>query len=178
MSPEAIEALVSQSGPEESRLATLDHVMACAACKAEFDLMQSFAGSGTPGRRFTVPWAAAASIGLLLAAGAWYVSTGARQGSDQTLRGTEAGIELVAPKGDGTGQPVSFVWRAVPGATRYTLEVFNATGDAVFTTEVSDTSVSMTETTALVPGEIYYWWLVIRKSDGTEARSATQSFKP
>ena len=176
--PEAIEAVVTRSGSEESRLATLDHVMGCASCKADFDLMQSFAVPRAPSRRFTFPLAAAATIGLVVAGSLLYQVMRSRKGPDQTLRGGETAIVLVAPNGDRVGQPVSFIWRAVPAATRYTLEVFNAAGDAVYTTDVSDTTAVMPLTVQLAVGETYHWWLTVRKSDGTESRSQPQRFTP
>ena len=44
--PEALLALVRREGPEETRLATLDHVMSCADCRSEFDLLRSIELAG------------------------------------------------------------------------------------------------------------------------------------
>ena len=58
--PEVIAALVRREGPEEGRLATLDHVMSCADCRRDFDLLRAVeragvesgaAHRGRPGRR-------------------------------------------------------------------------------------------------------------------------------
>ena len=44
--PEAIAALVRREGPEEARLATLDHVMSCADCRRDFDLLRAVERAG------------------------------------------------------------------------------------------------------------------------------------
>ena len=45
-SPEAMLALVRREGPEEERLATLDHVMSCDACRRELDLLRAIEAAG------------------------------------------------------------------------------------------------------------------------------------
>ena len=44
--PEAVLALVRREGSEDSRLATLDHVMSCPQCRSEFDLLRSIELAG------------------------------------------------------------------------------------------------------------------------------------
>src|SRR5688500_9109511 len=39
--PDALVALVRRDGPEATRLETLDHTMACAACRQEFELLRA-----------------------------------------------------------------------------------------------------------------------------------------
>jgi len=39
VSPEHLAALVLRRGPERRRLVTLDHVMACGPCRADFELL-------------------------------------------------------------------------------------------------------------------------------------------
>src|SRR5918911_1340273 len=55
--PEALLALARREGPEAERLATLDHVMACARCRPEFDLLRAIdsAGAGEGEARRAVP---------------------------------------------------------------------------------------------------------------------------
>ena len=51
VSPDALLALVRQEGPEVERLAVLDHVMACARCRREFDLLQAIEAAGREAER-------------------------------------------------------------------------------------------------------------------------------
>ena len=95
VSPEAIAALARREGSETERLATLDHVMSCRECRAEFDLLRAVeqagaqSGRGEERRRRTwfVPAALAAT--LLLAVGVGRMVT--KPGSDDVTRGGEAG---------------------------------------------------------------------------------------
>ena len=176
---EAIGAIVERRGAEMERLATLDHVMNCGACQAEFDLIQATAaGQPLPARRYSTSLAAAASIALLVSAAMLFRAVKARDGGDETMRGASDAIELVTPRGETGSRPVSFVWRAVPGVVRYGLEVFNAAGDPVYTTEVRDTAAVLPGDTRLVAGETYHWWVLVRTSEGAEVRSRPVTFKP
>jgi len=178
-SPEAIRALIERRGSEVERLATLDHVMNCVECKSEFDLMQTVAaGNPTPVRRFLVPLSAAASVALLFSAAVLFMATRGRSGPVDVVRGGVATVELLSPRGDAAGRPLIFTWHSAKGPARYSLEVFNAAGDAIWTTEVNDTAVVMPDDTRLVVGETYHWWVLVRTSDGGEARSQTVRFKP
>ena len=113
--PEALIALVTQTGSEASRLATLDHVMSCVSCKQDFELLraihaadQANAGAArlTP-RRLPVPWLAAAAV--LIATGALTLTlvkpseleSGARRIERRTWRSLAT-------------RTVPLVWRAVP----------------------------------------------------------------
>jgi len=51
VSPEAMLAVLRREGPEEQRLETLDHVMACAACRGELDLLRSIEQAGAETER-------------------------------------------------------------------------------------------------------------------------------
>jgi hypothetical protein len=178
-SPEAIRALIERRGSEIERLATLDHVMNCLGCKAEFDLMQTLASSNPPPvRRWPVPLTAAASVALLFSAAVLFMATRGRSGRVDALRGGVTAVELLTPRGDAAGRPLTFVWHSAKAPARYSLEVFNAAGDAIWATEVNDTAVVMPEDTPLVVGETYHWWVLVRTSDGLEARSQPVRFKP
>jgi hypothetical protein len=98
-SPEALEALVAQTGSEESRLATLDHVMSCVPCKEEFELLRAIhaadrvnAGAARP-RRSVAPWLAAAVV--VIAAGALTLTQLQRSGTNPTRGASSSDIALV-----------------------------------------------------------------------------------
>src|SRR5688500_6422307 len=58
VTPERLLDLVRGNGSEQSRLHTLDHVMACPSCRREFDLLQAVeqAGIAAGARRPKVRW--------------------------------------------------------------------------------------------------------------------------
>jgi hypothetical protein len=175
--PEAILALVRRSGPEAERLATLDHVMACAACRRELDVLRAVERAGVdtgaepaasgnvvplsaprprlaPARRPVVALALAASV--LAAVGVARLLQRPDDAPD-VLRGDAKGVEATLPERGATVRPpVTFAWHPVPGASRYAVEVVAPGGRAAWTTETSATSATLSA--ALPPGE-YRWWV-------------------
>jgi hypothetical protein len=163
-SPEAIQALVRREGDEAGRLATLDHVMSCGECRSELELLRAVeeagpragAASAPPRRRWMIPAALAAT--LLLAVG---IGRAALRSSDDTVRSGEAApVELIAPGAEvAAGGPVSFAWRPVQGASRYRLEVLNASGELAIEVETRDTAITSDSAARLAPGD-YRWWVI------------------
>jgi hypothetical protein len=177
--PEALRALVERNGPEASRLATLDHVMGCAPCRAEFDLLAAVA-SGPPAstrRRYLLPVAVAAGVTLVVSAALLWRSLEPTVGGD-VMRGPGDAVQLVSPRSVVDERPVRFVWSSAGGQVRYGLEVFTFDGDRVYAAEVRDTTALLPDSVELVRGRRYHWWLVLRYPDGREARTRVESFTP
>jgi hypothetical protein len=162
--PEAILALVRREGSEETRVATLDHVMSCADCRSEFDLVRSIELAGAeagaiarPGRRWMAPLALAASVLLAVVIGR-YALPGAPE-RDVVRSGEKGRLTLLAPPTEATtGSPILVAWHPIEGAGRYRLEVMNAGGEVVLEAETADTAVVLQSTADLEPGE-YQWWV-------------------
>jgi hypothetical protein len=183
-SVDAIQAALAGKGggPEAERLATLDRAMACPACRREIALLHALAAGEarenaaklrrSPWTRL-VPMAAAASIILVVG-----IVSVHKWGTDGTLPDElvrdGGGMALVTPANGASvaAGNVTFAWRRVPSALRYTLEVDASDGTVLFTTQTIDTTV----TAALAktpPGE--HRWLVRTSTDfGTEIRSETR----
>jgi hypothetical protein len=177
-SPEAIAALARREGPEAARLATLDHVMECAECRREFDLLRTVeragvesgaAGRGAARRGWFMPVALAASVLLAVGIGRQMLRP---TGGDPTRGTGEAGaVVLVQPGPEGAaGEPVTFAWQPVPGASRYDLELLDARGSVAAAAATSDTSATPAATRDLPPGE-YRWWVRATTSDARTLRS-------
>jgi len=164
--PEALQALARREGAEEVRLATLDHAMSCASCRAELDLLRSIERAGAetgaahrPARRtWLVPAALAAT--LLLAVGLGRTVLGPA-GEEQIRSGDEAGaVAVLAPAAEApAGAPLTFAWRPVAGAARYRVEVMTGDGDVAIEAETHDTAVNLEGVARLAPGD-YRWWVV------------------
>lgn len=199
-SPEAMLALVRREGPEEERLATLDHVMACGDCAREFELLRAIEdagvesvangragvelveGAATPQAgtipaarprtswRRYVPLALAAS--LVLAVGLGVLWRNRSLGEDGVTRGA-ATVTLVAPAADVRNDTsgISFVWRPVAGAVRYELELLDAAGGVAFAATTPDTTVSFSDPRRLVPGAEYRWWVRVVDAAGAQRAS-------
>jgi len=167
--PEAILALVRREGAEETRLVTLDHVMSCADCREEFDLLRSIQTAGAqagaaarPGRRWVAPVALAASVLLAV------VSDVVRAGPDERLT-------LLAPPPEvAAGSALLFVWHPIVGTSRYRLEVMNPAGEVVLEAETADTAILIEGAADLEPGN-YQWWVGATGPDA--ARSALRPLR-
>jgi hypothetical protein len=179
--PEAILAVVQREGPDEARLATLEHVMACAACHREYQWLTAVDRAGAEAEglaRATSarPWwggqRLALAASLAVAVGAAVVLSGVlRQGAERQ-RGGEGDIALVAPAARvPAGAPITFAWHAVPGVSRYVLEVQRADGSVAYADTTADTAATLADPSRLQPDSAYRWW-VREVTDGSEPRSS------
>jgi hypothetical protein len=180
--PDAILALVERAGAEVGRLATLDHVMACAACLAEFELLRAVVVAGRPpaGRRLTWPVLALAATVLIAVGlgGLWRARQDRAPGPPVMRGGAEGAVSTVLPDPDRpAARPVVFVWHAVPGATRYALEMIDPDGRPAFMAGTADTSVTLPPTVTLDAGAEYRWIVRAALAGGGERRSAARAFR-
>ena len=183
--PEALEALAKRQGSEDQRLATLDHVMACADCRQELELLRAIeqagraeTGASTKHMRWRRPFVLA--LGTALAAGAALVAVlgpwSARQNRTVVMRGAAPDVRLAAPANDTVVSPggLTFVWRSVPDARRYTLEVLTPSGAVRARRETSDTTTAISAA-ELGAGDLR--WTVRADMDGGELHSPTRRLR-
>lgn len=178
--PEALVALVRREGREDARLTTLDHVMGCAECRREFDLLRTVEQAGAEsaaagrtgvGRSWRIPAALAATLLLAVGLGRSLLSPA----TDTTRGDDESAIALVQPSDRAmTGGQVIFAWRPAPGATRYELEVLDAGGSVAASAATSDTTAAPAAMPGLPAGE-YRWWVRATTSDARTLRSPLRS---
>jgi hypothetical protein len=188
--PEALLALIQREGEEARRLETLDHVMACAGCRSELDLLHAIEKTGRTPREQKettrvrlkhpalpryIALALAASLVLAIGLGParwlWQGETGGltRSGAPE--------LTLLAPiPGALAEMPVTFVWRPVPQARDYTVEVMTLAGSLSFTGRTSDTVLVASSVDALMPGQ-YQWWVRARTANDVELRSQMRYFR-
>ncbi len=196
VAPEELLALVRREGLEQRRLEVLDHVMTCADCRSEFDLLRAIEQAGaeavaadamvaTPrisrrgGWRWLTPMALAASV--LLAVG---IGVGVERGrlgdagGGNVMRGEAREVTLMAPAGDVRARPpLTFAWRPVPGARRYELEVLDSGGDVVYAAKTVDTVLVMRDIGRLAPGVEYRWWVRASSDGAAQPRSMLRRFR-
>ena len=179
--PEAILAVVTREGSEAERLATLEHVMACAACHREYEWLKAVDQAGLEAEAEAVggqrrPWwqgrTLALAASLVMAVGAAVAVSSVLRSGPERVRGTAGDIALIAPGAGATaGTPLVFAWRAAPGASRYVLEVQRPDGSIAFADTTADTVASVAEPGRLLPDTSYRWW-VREVTDGAEPRSS------
>jgi hypothetical protein len=179
--PEAVLALVRREGSEDARLATLDHVMSCADCRSEFDLLRSIELAGAeagaqvqPDRRKWLVPALAASVLLAAVIGRLALPTAPE--SEVVRSGSDGEVTLVAPPPESpAGSPVLFAWHPIPDAARYRLEVLTRDGEVALEAETADTAITLQGAAGLAPGD-YEWW-VRASAAGTAVRSALRPLR-
>ena len=176
--PDALIAVVQRTGPEATRLATLDHTMRCAACQEEFELLRAIdaAGqreSGTVRRplRWQRPLTLALAASLVLAIGLGPGRNWLADRQPDTVRGDASTVTVMRPDAGATvsGDTVALAWRPVAGGGRYTVEVLGSDGAVRLAETTTDTTLMLRGLTALAPGD-YRWW-VRAELPGGEQRS-------
>lgn len=184
--PEALLAVVRREGPERERVATVNHALACAACRSELELLRGLEKAGAADASAAVkrsPWRR--YVGLALAASALLAVTvgpGRRLWERESpVRGGDDEVRAVSPAADvvvrTTSAPaLTFTWRAVPDASRYTLQVLTSGGASVFRGASRDTTLAIPPRAALPPGD-YRWWVSAWGQDGSERRSAPRRLR-
>jgi hypothetical protein len=178
-SAERIVSLIRREGSEPDRLATLEHVMSCDPCHRDYEWLKAVdqaatvAGAGEAGgtplwRR--APLALAATV--LIAVGAGLLIGRLRPGGE-TVRGPEGEIALVAPGDTASGVGVlAFIWRPLPEASGYVLELQRPDGDVVLSDTTTDTLLALADPEAMLPPAEYRWW-VRELTEGSEPRSSS-----
>jgi hypothetical protein len=177
VSPEQMLAVIQREGSEAERMATLEHVMSCAACHREYQWLtavdQAGTEAGAAGRRKSWwrerPLALAASLLAVVAAGL-LVQGRLRIGSEPE-RGQYADIDLLSPATAPTTGDLTFAWRPVAGASAYVLEVQRPDGIIAFSDTTRDTVLVLAAAGRVLPDQEYRWW-VRELTDASEPRSS------
>lgn len=167
---ESMQALVERTAPEADRLATLDHIMQCAHCTTEFELLRALR-EGRPAPRVSLPlrWLAAAAIaGLVLTSTLVWRRNGE---DDRPMRDSASALVIHSPSDAVAPEAArTLIWGSAPGASRYLVEFMS--GDSVlYSAELRDTVLSLPDTVGTHAGAQYGWWVRIRYPDGAERTS-------
>jgi hypothetical protein len=137
-------AVVERTGSETARLEILDHVMTCAQCRRELDLVRaSLVAAGLPKQ---LTWFRSPSVGLmaiaatlLLVAGVkLFTNRGTDVDSGPVLRGA-SGVATYPARWRSSGD-ATLTWRPTADAANYRLEVIDESGAAVVDSTMRDTT--------------------------------------
>ncbi len=179
-SPETIRALVAREGAETERLALLDHVMSCAACRHEVELLRAVhvASRVRPARRFQA-LALAASVAVLLGIGGTAVWLKIASSDADALRGNEGQVELIRPAaGAQVTSPTILAWQAVTSARSYTVEVLTPDGKLIRSWDTPDSTLTIsTSGPSAISSGAYAWWVRAYLPDGSERHSKVARFE-
>jgi len=171
-------AVAKGDAPITKRPAVLDHVAQCPECRAEFELLRTVTGERPAARRRVPVLALAASVAAVaLGVAVWQVTRAPEQRAD-VPRGVRGDIALVGPPGGvPVTMPILLVWRGVPDAARYDVELLDSRGGVVLAASTTDTTLSLPDTARLSAGREYHWWVRATRYDGTQLRSLAERFR-
>jgi len=173
--PEALQALVERQGPEEERLATLDHALSCPSCSRELELLRALRAAAPSVRRPRVasPWLVAAST--IVAVAAATIAIRSMSTPANVMRGPSAGGVVLIPP---SPRASVLTWHAVPRAVSYVVEVMDTQGAVLAADTTADTSFALPASVRARPGPNEQWWVRARLSDGAELRSPIAPVPP
>jgi hypothetical protein len=180
---ERLEALVSREDSEAERLRALDIAMSTAEGRREFEVAWAARRAALPKKqkRVSTTWlAAAAALLLTTTSSAYWLAnrasdSGAAASDSEVMRGTNARVTLVAPRGElANSTGVRFTWRAVPSSGRYLMVLVDSQGNEVFASTTRDTAVTLPDSIKLQAGGVYLWWVQTELADGTTATAVTE----
>jgi hypothetical protein len=155
------------------------HLADCADCTAELVAVSRLHQTNRASMRRLLPvsLAAAAVAGIVLL-GPGLVHRGPATGPQ--VRGAESppAVGVVRPA-DGAvlRTATDFIWRPVPGATAYRLAVTRASGDSVWATTTSDTSVDGSAHVSRAGPGLYYWYVDVLLGDARSVAGSVHEFR-
>ncbi|MBK8250419.1 MAG: hypothetical protein IPK85_23935 [Gemmatimonadetes bacterium] len=149
-----------------------DHVMACAACRSEYELLRATSQAAravAPSalRRVWMPLAAAATA--LLAVTLYFRAPAA--GTSGVRADDTTAVRVVAPSSVATGTAITVAWHPVAGADAYRVELLDTLGTALHSSVTSDSSLTVPAAVLPLGTEAVDWLVVARRADGNETRS-------
>lgn len=192
---EALLAVVERDGLEAARLASMEHVMQCAGCRRDFELLRAAiaaateAGAGQAGgatvrpitsaRRFPMRGVAAAA-GIMFVIGVGAIVRGRGDGAEGTgtprLRSSgRQQLTLVDPVMSADGSVV-LRWRSVPNTVQYRVDVFDAAGRTLTMATVSDTTFTLGASS--MGGDSLRYVITAVQADAGEVTSVPAPVRP
>ena len=185
--PEALLALAERTGDEDTRLATLDHVLGCTWCRSELDLLRASADAASTvvresarvsrGVRGIPMRTLAMAAGIVVVIGVGVIAR--ERGVDErgVLRGTAPSVVLATPERRPDGA-VLLRWSSLNDAARYRIELFTATGATVGDSVVRDTTYVVSPAVMNGATGPLSWMVTAIRSDGAERSSPMGQIAP
>lgn len=166
--PEQLLALAEGRGTDAERLRTLDRVMRSENSRRDFELLRTASAAMRPRPRMATRWRMVAAAAIVLVVAGTATVTLRQRSTENVMRGSERSVTLATPNDSPAASgPLVFAWRRVEGATRYEVELVEASGTLVKMDTVADTTWAPPPSVHLTPGVEYRWWVRATLADGT-----------
>jgi anti-sigma factor ChrR (cupin superfamily) len=183
-SSEEVAAYLSNALTPNDRAILEAHLAVCPQCRREVTsarrLIRSHASSTVV--RWAVPAAAAAAVlavVLLSPPKSDRLEVASRRAAqDAAVSATTPRISIVSPASADTvnGSQVVFVWQKVGKDLLYRLTLTDASGNAVWTKDTPDTTLTLPASLSLGKSQNYFWFVDALGADGTALTTGTHRF--
>ena len=179
VSPEEMVQVLEGRMGESERQRVLLAIMSDPRSRQEFDLLRAVVAgaerqsSGRPAQ--ATRWLSlAAGLVLFVGAGLAFRVWMRRSTVEPFRAGSESlEVQLLSPApGMGRAAGLRFVWRSVPRALRYDLNLVTAGGRLIYTATLTDTAATVPDSVRVEPNADLRWWVEATTTDGRQTRSA------
>jgi hypothetical protein len=178
--PDELAALVQGEMPEAKRLALLEHVLRCPACKPELELLRAANEGARAAERRMGPsrWMALAAAVLILVGIGAVVLRGRRPVVPvEVMRGGHAAVSVIEPfTGTTISKPLRLTWHAMDGAQSYSVELLSMKGDVIASWTTRDTTIAVADSVRISANGSYDMWVRAMLNDRTEVSSPVVRF--
>ena len=181
-SADVLRELATATQDAEHVSAPFEHVMSCAACLSEYEMLRAIhvtqrAPALAPVRRWSV-MALAATVLLAVGVGTVRWSGVVPRGAETDVSrgaGSDVSVNAVAVINAATqvtrGDSLTLAWHSVPAADGYRVSLLNDRGDALHSTVVGDTTVTLSPGVLPANATDFTWLVAALRADGNERRS-------
>lgn len=159
--------------PGEVRSRIQQHLADCEDCRDEVLHLLRIAPRPAKRSRMHV-WAAGAAAAAILVIAVWPRAPLPRDAHREAPIAATIAPRAIAPTGTVDGPPL-LVWASVPGADRYVVRVFEASGDVAWQSEGRDTTVAVPDTIVRA-GAPYFWKVEAHAGFGRSVSSELTEF--
>ena len=182
LTAEDVAAFLDRHQTAAERAAVEAHLADCRLCRDEVTSVRRLVRPGPTVRRVLIPAglaAAAAVVFIALTLGRGPEPTADRVRSQTTS--VEAGGSIVTrlPADGDTISPVkpAMVWSAIAGEPTYRFTLTDASGQPLWTSTTTDTSVTVPPQVILQSRQTYFWYVDAQRANGRAASTGVRRFK-
>jgi len=181
LTAEDVAAFLDRRMTAAERLEAEEHLAGCGECRAEVTAVRRLIRGQPLARRIPVVpagLAAAAAIAFLV----FTIARPGRELPDSRVRAvpdeSPARMAAVVPADGDTvppGSPV-LVWSSITGEPTYRFTLTDASGQPLWTSATTDTSITLPPQVTLRPRQTYFWYVDALRADGRAASTGVRRF--
>ena len=181
LTAEDVAAFLDRHITAAERAAVEAHLAECRLCRDEVTSVRRLMRTGPTVRRVLIPagLAAAAAVAFIaLTLGRGPEPTADRVRSPTTLEANGSIVTRLPADGDTISlvKP-AMVWSAIAGEPTYRFTLTDASGQPLWTSTTTDTSVTLPSQVILQPQQTYFWYVDAQRANGRAASTGVRRFK-